>query len=413
MSFDQPSTDSAALAEWLKRIAEIHPVGWDLGLSRVAEVGQRLDVLKPAPTVILVAGTNGKGSTCEYLSQLAATAGLRRGKSTSPHLFRFAERIEVDGRTVSDELIVDAFERIDIARGETTLTYFEFATLASLLIFTEAALDVAILEIGLGGRLDAMNIVDPDLSIITAVSLDHEAWLGDTREKIGKEKAGIMRAGVPCVVTDTDPTDSVLATARSLGITPKLINRDFLLPAYSTKLPPASFAGALAAAEILGWPLAENQIEKVAIETALPGRLTTLALNDNKTLVIDVGHNPEAATYLAERLADWSGEGSIRAVFSAYGDKDLGAVAGALGALIESWYIAPMDDPRGASVEQIRGAMQGSVHGLISAYDRLELALEAAISEASAGDTVVAFGSFVVAAEAMRHLNGPLMQDQS
>lgn len=206
------------LADWLQRIEQQHPVKWDLGLARVSEVGRRLGVLSPAPLVFLVAGTNGKGSTCEYITQLCRARHLKVGKSTSPHLLRFNERIEIDGEPASDALICGAFEAIDQARAEISLTYFEYGTLAALVIFKQLAVDVAVLEIGLGGRLDAMNIVDPDVSVITRIALDHQSWLGDTRELIGAEKAGILRAGIPCVLVDRAPPISILEQAKALQV---------------------------------------------------------------------------------------------------------------------------------------------------------------------------------------------------
>ncbi|MFT5805640.1 MAG: dihydrofolate synthase/folylpolyglutamate synthase, partial [Candidatus Paceibacteria bacterium] len=182
------------LADWLLIIEQQHPVKWDLGLARVGEVGRRLGVLKPAPLTFLVAGTNGKGSTCEYLYQLCRTQNLKVGKSTSPHLQRFNERIEVQGEATTDAEICRAFAAIDEARAEISLSYFEFGALAALLVFKWQAVDVAILEVGLGGRLDAMNMTDPDVSVITRIALDHQSWLGDTRALISVEKAGILRA---------------------------------------------------------------------------------------------------------------------------------------------------------------------------------------------------------------------------
>ena len=197
MNSGQPLTErEPSLDHWLSYIEELHPVGWDLGLDRVKEVGRRLNLLHPATTTILVAGTNGKGSTCEYLERFAMANGLRVGKSTSPHLHQFNERIAINGTPVSDHSLVRAFQEIESARKEISLTYFEFATLASLFLFREEKVDVAILEVGLGGRLDAMNIVDPDLTVITSISLDHQSWLGDTREEIAREKPGSCVRGL-------------------------------------------------------------------------------------------------------------------------------------------------------------------------------------------------------------------------
>jgi dihydrofolate synthase/folylpolyglutamate synthase len=313
---------SATLQAWLSRIESIHPVKWDLGLDRVRAVAQRLGLLKPAPKTILIAGTNGKGSTCEYLTRLAMAAGLKVGTSTSPHLHRFNERIVVNGQSASDEEIVAAFEQIDNARVDETLTYFEFATLASLSIFKARGVDLAILEIGLGGRLDAMNIVMPDLSIINSISLDHQSYLGDTRDEIGREKAGIMRAGIPCIVSDREPPLSLLQHAEEVGAPLKLIGESFDIQGDSVyftlnrtlnssslnngafnngalnngalntsaldhttgdqsrtidklpalRLPAPSFAAAVQAAMELGLTLGDDAIRQVASDASLPGR---------------------------------------------------------------------------------------------------------------------------------------------
>ena len=194
-----------SLDEWLGYVEKVHSKTWDLGLARVNRVAEELGVMLQSSRVAIVAGTNGKGSTCEYMEQFCIEAGLSVGKSTSPHLLRFNERIQVNGSPVSDDVIAEAFESIETARRNISLTYFEFAVLASALIFNRSDLDIWILEVGLGGRLDAMNIFSRDISVITQIALDHQAWLGNSREEIALEKAAIMRSGIPCVVADPDP----------------------------------------------------------------------------------------------------------------------------------------------------------------------------------------------------------------
>ncbi len=206
------------LKEWLEKIHQLHPRKWDLGLERVGSVGLRLNVLKPAERLFLVAGTNGKGSTCEFLSRLCHELGISYGTTTSPFLLDYNEQININGQPVDDAEIVSAFETIDEARRDISLTYFEFGALAALLIFSRHELDVAIVEVGLGGRLDAMNIVEPDLSIVTRVDIDHQEWLGIDRERIGREKAGILRAGRPGVFVDSDPPQSLFEEAEKLGV---------------------------------------------------------------------------------------------------------------------------------------------------------------------------------------------------
>ncbi|MBD3647585.1 MAG: bifunctional tetrahydrofolate synthase/dihydrofolate synthase, partial [Pseudomonadales bacterium] len=217
------------LADWLRRIEGLHPRSWDLGLDRVGEVADRLGVRSPAPRIFLVAGTNGKGSVCTLIANLCRSMGLTAGLTTSPHLLRFNERIVVNGREATDAEICEAFATIDEARGEISLTYFEFAALAAFLIFRRHAVDVAVLEVGLGGRLDAMNIVEPDVSVITRIALDHQNWLGDTREQIAIEKAGIMRSARPCILGDPDMPGSLMEQADRVGCRLHRIDEDFVL----------------------------------------------------------------------------------------------------------------------------------------------------------------------------------------
>ena len=215
------------LEQWLDYIGGLHPIKWDLTLDRVAEVARRLGVVQPARRVILVAGTNGKGSCCQALAALATGAGVSFGVTTSPHLRHFNERIQINGAEATDLQIVSAFEQIELARSDISLSYFEFACLAALLLFKEADLDLAILEIGLGGRLDAMNLVDPDISVILPIALDHQSYLGDTLEAIGLEKAGILRPNGTLVLADPDPPNSILAEAARQRCQVKRIGREF------------------------------------------------------------------------------------------------------------------------------------------------------------------------------------------
>ena len=391
--------DSRSLEAWLAYIDQVHPVGWDLGLERVHEVGQRLDLLHPAPTTILVAGTNGKGSTCEYLAAFAAAEGLSCGKSTSPHLFRFNERIVIDGEPVSEDAITAAFSRIEQARAEITLTYFEFASLASMLLFKQAAVDVAILEIGLGGRLDAMNIVTPDLCIITSIALDHQAWLGDSREAIGREKAGIMREGVTCLIADRDPPVSVIEVADTVQAPLRLIGSDFDLPDSipDPQLPADSFAVSLQAARWLGWN--DESANRIAADTTLLGRRTWL--QQKPGVLFDVAHNPAAAASLAAYLADLQAPGDIHALLGMYADKDVEQVTGVLAPQIKTWHLTPLDDPRAAETDELRHRLADQGHGFCTAYGNIEAAVGGIRQMAKAEDLILVFGSFPVVAGAL------------
>lgn len=403
MNSGQPLTDQTlSLDHWLSYIQEVHPVGWDLGLDRVSEVGRRLKLLHPAVTTILVAGTNGKGSTCEYLERFAMANGLSVGKSTSPHIHHFNERIAIDGVPVPDQSIVRAFQEIESARKEITLTYFEFATLASLFLFCEQKVDVAILEVGLGGRLDAMNIVDPDLTIITHISLDHQDWLGNTRAEIAREKAGIMRAGVNCIVADRDPPESVYEYALEIGASLYIIGRDFeSLEDIDTVLPRDSFDAAQQASKMLGWDVSGSQ--EIGVTTRLTGRRTVM--EDKCEVLLDVAHNPAAAVSLAEHLrARWD-ERDIHAVIGMYKDKDIESVSGILMPLFKTCHLTSLDEPRGEDADRLLGRLSVKPAGNVETYVNIKDALDGARKEASPADLILVCGSFPVVSGVLQLLN--------
>jgi dihydrofolate synthase/folylpolyglutamate synthase len=399
----QPLTDQTlSLDHWLSYIQEVHPVGWDLGLNRVSEVGRRLKLLHPAATTILVAGTNGKGSTCEYLERFAIANGLSIGKSTSPHVHQFNERIAIDGVPLPDQSIVRAFQEIESARKEITLTYFEFATLASLFLFCEQKVDVAILEVGLGGRLDAMNIVDPDLTIITSISLDHQDWLGNTREEIAREKAGIMRAGVSCIVADRDPPESVYEYAVEIGASLCIIGRDFdSLEDIDTVLPRDSFDAAQQASKMLGWDVSGS--EEIGVTTRLTGRRTVM--EDKCEVLLDVAHNPAAAISLAEHLrAHWGGR-DIHAVIGMYKDKDIESVSGILMPLFKTCHLTSIGEPRGEGADRLLRRLSVKPAGNVETYVKIKDALDGARKEASPADLILVCGSFPVVSGVLQLLN--------
>ena len=357
------------LDAWLKRLETQHPKAMDLGLDRLREVWQALGAPWPGAKVVTVAGTNGKGSAVATLRALALAQGLRVGDTTSPHLHRFNERIQLQGVPASDGQIVEAFERIEAARGSLTLTYFETAILAAFLIMADAALDLAILEVGLGGRLDAVNIIDADLALLTPVDLDHQSWLGSTREAIGLEKAGVFRPGRPVIIADPNPPASVLERVAALGCPSARWGQDFGVRARATgseafvtglehplvwplhaPLPvaPPSFLGALQAWAALGYPLTEAVLDSALAMTPPPGRQQWRAL-EGQALLFDVAHNPHAAAFLAERL-----EAPLDlAVFGCYADKDAEGMFQALSPKVERWLFVPTPGPRGQTGETL------------------------------------------------------------
>jgi len=409
------------LGQWLDYQQQVHPTSIDLGLERVGDVARRLGLGRPARRVATVAGTNGKGSTVAYLEAIARAAGWKVGAYTSPHLLRYNERVRINGAEAGDEALVAAFERIEAARGELPLTYFEFGTLAALCLFEAAGLDLAILEVGLGGRLDATNIVDPDVAVITTIDLDHQDWLGDDREAIGGEKAGILRAGKPCVLAERDPPSSVLRRAYMLGAYAIRGHADYLIdelddgrwrwrePGWQIELPPPAMqapaqrenaAAAIAALRALDLPLPDQAIVAGVAAARVPGRLQRLPGRPER--VLDVAHNAQGARQLAAWLQ--AQPRPTVAVFSALADKDIAALAGPLAGLVQAWHLGPITDagPRGLSAAALAERLAGVVPGeRLRRHASLGEALAAATAEAGEDGRVLVFGSFHTVAEAL------------
>jgi dihydrofolate synthase/folylpolyglutamate synthase len=416
------------LTEWLEYQQTLMPAGMMLGLERVRPVAEALGLRRPARRVISVAGTNGKGSTVAFVAAIATAAGLRVGTYTSPHLLRYTERIRIDGREVAPELLLAAFERIEAARGVVPLTYFEFGTLAALLIMSEASLDLAVLEVGLGGRLDAVNLVDADVGVLTSVALDHTEFLGQTREAIGVEKAGIFRRGKPAVLAETLPPLSVIEEIERLGAVAVRSGLDFHAEWLAAKgwryrdalgsldlLAPGLLAGcqtgnaAAALAALRALPdaplLAPAAVAKAIAEIQLPGRLQRLP--GPVEVLLDVAHNPQAAQQLAHWLQRNPPRGSTQAVFSALADKDIPGIVAAMLGVIDVWRFAglPHVRPRGLDVDSVwRTVASLLARAICSRHANVAEALTEALSQAEPGDRVVVFGSFHTVGEAMQLL---------
>ena len=405
-----------SLSDWLDYIGQIHPVGWDLGLDRVNRVATALNVKHPAGTVILVAGTNGKGSCCEALNTLSMEAGLKTGLTTSPHIHHFSERIRVGGRPVEDEEIVAAFDHIEEARGETTLTYFEFASLAALVIFESNALDVAILEIGLGGRLDAMNVVDPDISVVLPIALDHQEYLGDSREQIGAEKAGILRPGQPAVVGDPDPPQSLVQAAQSASVVARYgkgsVGRviDFGGPRMARSLKPSSTRpsclprACCSDANGCDAQLASHADKLPSLE--LLGRQSIVRIG-GKTVLLDVAHNPHAVGRLKEKISEWrvsNPSADVLAVLGIYKDKAVDDIASLLAGVVTKFYCSEVAETRALSKDRLVDALHKK--GLeAEALNTIGAALEEAMVRSEQNDLIVVFGSFPVVGEALNYFD--------
>jgi dihydrofolate synthase/folylpolyglutamate synthase len=407
---------SMGLEDWLRRQEALHPRAIDLGLDRVRKVLLRLGLRPSRAPVISVAGTNGKGSCVALLDSILAAAGYRVGTFTSPHLHRYNERIRVAGREASDASLVAAFERIEAAREDVSLTFFEFNTLAALLIFDTAGIDCAVLEVGMGGRLDAVNVVDADVALITSIGLDHCEWLGATTEAIGREKAGIMRPGRPVVFGSGVMPGSIQATADSLGARLLQPGRDFghdVTPSGwswwkgSTKqvdLPRPALAGGIQyanAAAVLAvldelktrLPVPGTAVEAGLRSVRLAGRFEVIP--GDVPWVFDVAHNPDAARVLAVNLANSPCSGRTIAVCGILGDKDVAGIAAELRGTVDLWIPAGLPGPRAGSVGQLAERLAGAGVRVSATAPDVVGACERAAAEARPGDRVVVFGSFL------------------
>jgi dihydrofolate synthase / folylpolyglutamate synthase len=470
------SDDLMNLTDWLAYIEQQHPRSIEMGLERVREVAGRLGLGRPAGQVITVGGTNGKGSTVAFIEAIARAAGWRVGSYTSPHLLRYNERVRIGGREATDEELVEAFEAVEAARlltspsgrgrreapgegmeppvagmtaadGSDTssgdsaregqniptpgkesiipLTYFEFGTLAALWLFQRASLDLVVLEVGLGGRLDAVNLVDPDVAVITTVDIDHVDWLGEDRESIGYEKAGIARAWKPLVLGEIDSPSSVLRHAYAIGANALRMGSDFfhepvdeghwrwrdvsgelLLPYPSLAAPVqrANAATAIAALRALDRPVGDDAFAAGVSAARLPGRLQIHQVHGVE-VVVDVGHNPQAARELAAWLQ--LRPAVTRAVFAALADKDVAGIVDALGDSIAQWLLAGLEpqSPRGQSAQALAQRLAGTAASAATLHTSVDAALDAALAVSQAGERVLVFGSFHTAAEALKRLH--------
>lgn len=415
------STRPHSLAEWLSYIEQQHPATIDLGLERVRAVATAMGLGQPAPHTIVVGGTNGKGSTVAFIEAIARAAGWKVGAYTSPHLLRYNERVRIDGEDASDAALIAAFNAIEDARGNTTLTYFEYGTLAALHLFAQAGLDLAVLEVGLGGRLDAVNIVDADVAVITTVDIDHADWLGEDREAIGVEKAGIIRGWKPVILGETDPPSSVLARAYLLGANAIRGGSDFFadtidaqhwswrdvgfrielpMPALRGPIQLRNAASAIAALRALDKPLPRAAIVEGVAQARIRGRLQAFE-RDGVEVLVDVGHNPQAARELAAALKAATITGRTVAVFAALQDKDVVGVVEALADRVDGWHLAGLEGARAQSATALLARLAGTAAAAAATHDDVDTALQQALSAAQAGDRVLVFGSFHTAAQAL------------
>ena len=405
------------LPDWLAHCERLHPKAIALGLDRVRAVAHRMGIAFRCP-VVTVAGTNGKGSTCAMLESIARQGGWRTGLYTSPHLVRFEERCRIGGEPVSAEALVPHFEQVEAARADVQLTYFEFTTLAVLGLLAASELDLVVLEVGLGGRLDAVNVVDTDCAVITSIDLDHQEFLGPDRESIGREKAGILRAGRPAVVSDPMPPRSVVQAAETVGADLWLHGRDFNFtgdkqqwawagrgrryaglgyPALrgANQLLNASGVLAVLAALRERLPVTAQAIRNGLALVDLPGRFQIVP--GQPALVLDVAHNPHSVAALAANLDSMGFYPTTHAVFGAMGDKDLSAMLRKMDPLVDRWYFTDLHTPRAASAASLQALWQSLTARKDAAsgtHPDPEAALRAAVGAADPTDRILVFGSF-------------------
>ena len=409
------------LAGWLEYIERQHPQSIALGLDRVREVLAALKIKISCP-VLTVGGTNGKGSTCAMLEAILNSAGYRTGLYTSPHLVRYNERVRIAGREADDDALCEAFAAVERARGAVPLTYFEFGTLAALFLFSRENLEALILEVGLGGRLDAVNVLDADCAVLTSIGIDHVEYLGNTREEIGREKAGIFRADRPAVIADAKPPESVLAEIQRVGAVPVLLGRDFgyakqdtqwsfwgpagkrsglAHPALRGDVQLRNASAAIAALDALRQhlPVAMKDVRRALAEVSLPGRFQILP--GRPQVVLDVAHNPEAAAVLAANLGDSGFSPETIAVFGMLRDKDIAGVVREVAPRITRWHLASLPGPRGADARLLSGIfLDMKIQTPAIEHGSVAEALAAAKNEAAENDKIVVFGSFLTVAGA-------------
>ncbi len=423
------------LETWLALLEKRHPQSIDLGLQRCGEVYQRLGSPRPAKMVYTVAGTNGKGSTVAYLAAMSGALGQSYGTYTSPHIFEFNERISIMGEAVSNETLVDAFEQVEAARGDISLTYFEFTTLAGFVILQQQKLDCAVLEVGLGGRLDTVNLVDADCVVITPIGLDHQYYLGPDIESIAREKAGVIRQGIPVICTQSEPPEALLQIARQQQARVFIRDRDFSIDQTSTddeSLFRYSFRGqtllvsrpamagghqldnlaaALTALLVLNPACADHadRISAAIRACNVTGRLQKVAVSP--TILLDVGHNHLAAVVIAEHLQK-AGCTNVRCVIAMLRDKPAETVAMALEPVCKHWYCSPSPGQRGQSGEDLASRIQSAAPtASIRHFNSVEESLRTALMDSAADETLLVFGSFTTVSAAYQWLRNHIKHE--
>lgn len=412
----------STLSDWLSFIGSVHSKEIDLGLDRVKQVADRLGVLMIGVPVIIVGGTNGKGSTVAGLETIYRAANYKTGVFTSPFLFVYNEQVRINGKNATDEVLCDAFAKVESARGEISLSAFEFSTLAALIIFKNSKLDVYILEVGLGGRLDAVNILDADVAVITSIGIDHTEWLGNTREEIGREKAGIFRQGKFVVCGDENPPQSIIETAENLfcmyyqrekdfravenNSDWNFINQNFIynnLPKNSLAI--QNMASVIQVISLLQpkLPVTSESIVSGLKNVNLPGRIQIV--KGDVTEIYDVSHNPHAIAFLVKKLNEINiknEDAKIHAVFSMLEDKDIGESIKIIANKIDDWFVASLNIKRAASIELLKKSFDEAGIKKVIYTEDIKNAYQHAKEVSKSGDTILVFGSFHTVAKILK-----------
>jgi len=413
-----------SISDWLAWQESLNPHGIDLGLERCLPVAHAMGLVPPPCLLVSVAGTNGKGSSVCLLESILSRAGYRVGSYTSPYLERFNETIRIAGRAVDDDVLMRAFRCVEAARAGIALTCFEFRTIAAALILRDAKVDLTIMEIGLGGRLDAVNLFDADLALVTSIGIDHTDWLGHSRDEIGREKAGILRSDRPAVCGDLAPPKGFLEAAKQSGARlyragvdyhhessddawewhgPGVTYRELPMPGIPGACQRDNAAAVLMAVELIKarFPVTEKALGEGIAGCALAGRQEVVP--GCPETILDVAHNPGAAAALADALRSRPCSGRTRVVLGAYADKDIEGVARSLGGQVDAWYVAALPAPRGASCETVAAALdRAGVTAAVSLHSDVAGAVITARGESASNDRIVVFGSFETVRETLR-----------
>lgn len=396
-----------ALDQWLIYLEKIHPNNIELGLERVAAVFHNMQLDLSDRVIVTVAGTNGKGTTCALIEQAILTSKQSVAVFSSPHIIDYRERVRISGAMLTEKAHCQAFFKVEQARGDIALTYFEFGTLAALQLMADSHAKHLLLEVGLGGRLDAVNIVDPNIAVITSIDLDHQDWLGNTKELIAKEKAGIFRANIPAIIGEPNPPSTLLDAVLEYQVNPfwqgidfhyQINGKGFNWQGFNScfenlplpSIPVQNASTALQVIEILDLPLNNKLMAQVFTQTSLPGRRQIM--QKEPTVMLDVAHNPQATRLLASDVKNMH-FGQVIAVVAMLADKDIKATLAPMLSVVSTWYCASLDVPRGAKASTLVSAVLSSEQKVLD-YDSVEVAYKSALKKANKEDLVIVFGSF-------------------